>query len=379
MIDSIVLELRKGQFEIIDKTKFNGSTTRKIANRYSVSTLFPMVADEYRKKGIYFPRISMPKREDSKKSMETIEIQVSLPKLLYGTNLFEVDETHFDELCRRLALCLRKVGISALSYDIKHAIVRRVDYSKSIVLTEYHGTAKQVIRKLRDFDYKRSSDFRCQDDCTNADGATLKFWNKAQGYAIYDKASEIVANGKTKIEKELVEMIEANKLQKRMVKFELVLQRKQSMDALLRRYFKTEQKNDFTFQQIIESKEIAKHILLKTFDSIFSNANMAILTLAEMKGNALEQFLLQKQLNINKHSLLHYSVNMAIKIGINATWTELKGRMPPATFSRYKKELLEIIGVLGELPGDIPPIIKFLRQKHEEFEILKANPPPYGL
>lgn len=378
MIDSVVLELRKEQFEVVDKTKLDGTSMKKIANRYSVSTIFSMIAEEYKKKGIYFPVISLPTKQDSRKSMETLEIQVSLPKLLYGTNLFEVDETHLDEICRRLALCLRKIGVHALSYDIKHAVVRRVDYSKAIILSEYQGTAKQLIRKLRDFDYKRSSDFRYQNDCTNADGVTLKFLNKTQGYAVYDKASEIIANGKTTIEKELAEMIEANKLQKRMVKFELALQRKQSMDAMLRRYFGTKQKN-FTFQQIMENKEVAKKILLKTFDSVFSNTNVAIITLTEMHENMFEQFLLQKELNINKHALLHYSVNMAIKFGINAMWSELKGRMPPATFSRHKKELSEIIANLGELPGNTPPIIKFLRQKHEEFEIIKTNPPPYRL
>jgi hypothetical protein len=378
MIDSIVLELREGQFEVVDKTKLDGSNTKKVANRYSVSTIFSMLAEEYKKKGIYFPAISLPTRKDSRKSMKTLEIQVSLPKLLYGTNLFEVDETHLDELCRRLALCLRKIGINALSYDIKHAVVRRVDYSKAIIIPEHYGTAKQIIKRLRNFDYKPSSDFHYRDDYTNADGAMLKFWDKTQGYAVYDKASEIVANGKTKIEKELIETIEAKKISKKMIKFELSLQRKQSMDAVLRRRFKTKQK-DFTFQQVMENKGAAKYILLKVFDSIFGNTNVAIITLTEMRENMLEQLLLQKELNINKHALLHYSVNMAIKFGINAMWSELKGRMPPATFSRYKKELSKIIANLGELPENIQPIIKFLRQKHEQFEIIKANPQSYNL
>lgn len=374
MIDSVVLILEDGQFEVKDDSLFDGKDGKQIRGKFSNSSAFCYrYAEEQKKKGRYFPRIQLSETSQNRgngiEKMKVIEIQVSFPKLIYGTNLFEIDGHALDKICNMLVACLKELGIETQNPEIHRAVVKRVDFSKIIRIPNYFGNSKQVINLLSKFNYKPRAEFSQKQYFGDYEGQTLKFWNKTQGYAIYDKFGEFMSNAHTLFEQELAKTLEEKNARHNLVKFELSLQRKQSMEAVLRRHIKAK-KEDFTLSEILLNRDLARSILLEMFDKIFSNTHTTLLTLAEMKENDLEGYLLSKNLSLKSHSLMFYLVNKTTKNGVAAVWEELKHRAKGGTYDRYKKEISLAMVELGELSGNTANLIRYLREQHERFELL---------
>ena len=92
MIDSIVLQLNSGQFKLREKNRFNEAKTQH-GRGFSTDTKYcAEYSESWRKKGIYCPVFGLPTQKAGRcQAQEFLEIQVSLPKLVHGTNLFDVD------------------------------------------------------------------------------------------------------------------------------------------------------------------------------------------------------------------------------------------------------------------------------------------------
>lgn len=374
MIDSVVLQLEDGQFEVKDDRLFDGKDVKQVRGKFSNTTAFCLkYAEEQKKKGRYFPRIQMPEvvrsRDGAVEKIKTLEIQVSLPKLVYGTNLFEIDGYALDKICNILVACLKELGIETQNAEIRRAVLKRVDFSKIIKIPSFFGNATQAINLLSKFNYKPRAEFSEKQYFSKQEGLTLKFWNKTQGYAIYDKFGEFVSNAHTLFEQNLVKALEEKNVKRHFLKFEFSLQRKQSMEALLRRHLKSK-KTDFTLSEILLNQGLAKNILLEVYDRIFSNTHTTLLTLAEMKENELEGYLLSKNLSLKSHSLMFYLVNKTTKNGVAAVWEELRHRAKGGTYDRYKKEISLAMVELGELGGNTANLVRYLREQHEKFEFL---------
>lgn len=377
MIDSVVLLLRPGQFKIKDSSHFTGKETKQIHGKYSSGSKFSNRSALAKKEGLYFPRIVLPERVEKKADgtkwkVKTLEIQVSLPKLIYKTNIFEVDYTDYNSINTKLVKCLEEIGVVAKPEELRKAVVKRVDFSKVIRLPPYFGTARQVIKLLSNFNYKPNSEFTLKEYNDASEGIALKFWNYTQGYVIYDKFSEVIGNGYTLFELELVRAIQEGRLKKNVIKFELSLQRKQSLEAVIRRHIPNKKK-DFTLFDILVNKDIAKEVLLEVFDKVFNPTNTSILTLAEMQENRVEQYLADRNLGVKQHALLFYLVNKATKIGELGLWEELRAKVRGGSFDRYKKEVASILADLGQIDGNTPNLINYLRKQHQKFEILRPK------
>jgi hypothetical protein len=377
VIDSVVLKLEAGQFKVLDDKCFDGKETKQVNGKFSVTAAFSSQARLSKQQGEYFPRITLPERLDkkadgTKEIIKTLEIQVSLPKLMYGTNLLEVDSADLETIYFKLVLALEKIHIRTTTYDLGKAVLKRVDFSKVIRLPDYLGEARQVLRILANFNYKPHSDFAVKQYNDVSEGMALKFWNNTQGYVIYDKVGEIIANGYTKMEQGLIKEFQQKKQKRNVIKFELSLERKQSLEAVLRRFISTK-RHDFTLSDIMGSSDISKAILLEAFDKVYSSSTTGIVTLSQMAENELEQYLLSKDLGVKRHALLHYLVNMTTKIGVAAMWAQMAERMKGGTYDRYKKEVALILTELGQITGNIPNLIGYLRNQHQKFAIYKVK------
>lgn len=377
MIDTVVLMLMDGQFEVKDDRLFDGKDIKRERGKYSSTAAFCRnYADEQKKKGRYFPRIQLNemvrKREGVVEKIKALEVQVSLPKLFYGTNLFEIDGHYLDKICNMLVACLKELGIETQNAEIRRAALKRVDFSKIIKIPSYFGNSKQALNLLSKFNYKPRAEFSEKQYFDDVEGRTLKFWNTTQGYAIYDKFGEFVSNAKSLFEQELVKTFEEKNTKHNLLKFEFSLQRQQSMEAVLRRLTKTK-KEEFTLSEILLNKDLARNILLEAFDKIFSNTHTMLLTLAEMKENELEVYLLSKDLSLKSHALMFYMVNKTTKNGVAAVWEELRQRARGGTYDRYKKEISLVIVELGDLSGNTVNLVRYLREQHERFELWTLN------
>lgn len=367
MIDTIVLQLNSNQFNLRNDNKFDGATTQRQRGFVANTQYCKEYAEEQKKKGSYFPKIIQSRR----KSKNVLEIQVSLPKLIYGTNLFEIDNGNKSGIYKGILNSLDEMGVDVFINDLKKAIVKKVDFSKNIKLPDYFGNVRQVIKKLSCFNYKPRSDFTLRDYCDGSEGASLKFYNYSQGYVVYDKLSEIVGRGYTEVEKELVELIKEQKLKRNVIRFELSLQKKQSLEMVLKRFIEGKQKN-FTLDDVL-NKNLSRDVLLETFDKIYDPTSIALVTLGEMSENKLERYLRTKNLTFKKCTLLFYLVNKCAKIGVIGLLDELKYDLKGGSFCRVKKEILEIVKELGEIAEPSHNLVRFLREEHSKFKLFKPK------
>lgn len=372
MIDSVVLKLEDRMFTFVQNGFFDAETIKHLNNTVSIKTSFSNAYAHIKKQGRYFPIITPMSRtirrgKDHEK-IYTIEIQASLPKLLHGTNIWEIQPSDLAAIYIKLKAVLKEVGVDVSIENLREAVLKRVDFSKLVRIHGMYGSARQVIKRLSDVGYKQRTEMRHRDYMDKSDGCALKFHNLTQGYCIYDKFGEVIANGYTDLEKEWIEWMKEHDQGRNLVRFEFSLQRQQSLDAFLRRRIKTK-KTGFTLADVMD-KELAKNILLEVFDSTFDNRFASIVTLTEMQENELERILIERNLSLDKHTKLSYLVNKAIKIGVQPTMQEIKARYSNSTFRRYEKDIAEIVGLLGDIRGGNPHLIDYLRQRQELFELI---------
>lgn len=372
MVDSVLLQLDGEQFQLKKDNKFDGSKNQSGVGFGSRTLYITKFAKQRKDKGIYCPKVNLlkSKRGKMEEAKRFLEIQVSLPKLIHGTNLFEIDDNDLDIIYSRLERFLAEIGVDTSTERLKRAVVKRVDFSKIIRLPDYLGRADEVIYSLSRFNYKQQSDFDFK-EYNIGGGSCIKFLNKTQGYSIYDKFGQILAEGNTAKEKQIVELFNQGKLKRNAIKFEFSLHRKNSLESVLKRRLDYKKK-DFFLVDILSDK-LAKGLLLEIFNKVFDQLPVGLISLGEMEENKLRDYLVGSGISQSKQEKLYFWVRMTTKIGIAGTWGELGRRYNGGSIARQKKEITLITQELGGISGNTPNLIGFLRDKHKQFEIIKPK------
>ena len=372
MIDSIVWELQSGQYEIQDKNKLYSKRASGGKGFFNGSADSWEYSKSQHKKNRYFPFIKRATRKSGNKDeKETLEIQTSLPKAIYGTSILEVDESDYNAIIGATNGHLREAGVITATNALELATLKRVDFSKIVILPPYLGKAPQALLKLSQFNYKPSSDFNLNRYFDGDSGMGVKFWNTTQGYVIYDKIGELIQRGYTDFENDLI--IKLNENQKRSVlKFELAIQNKRSLESVVGKRLQGKAMKNLTLQDVL-NKDLAKQILLDNFIRTFDSTALGLLTLAEMQDNELLVYLEKSGLNHKKQIDLYYWVSMTTKFGIKAVWEMIADEYKGGSVTRIKKEIALALAELPKLGGNLPNLTDFLRQEHEKFELIKPS------
>jgi len=337
MIDSVVLELKNSQYKLRAGHKFDGAKAQR-GKGFNISSFYcEGFAKQQRKQGLYFPVINLPKRKVGHEGVTTecLTVQVSLPKLLYATNLFETDEQDLDKIFIGLAGVFGQVGVETSSNELAQAVIRKVDFCKIIKLPDYLGRADEVIYNLFGFNYKTQSDFSLKELRDGREGVYIKFLNTTQGYVIYDKLSEIVNNGYTQKEQIIKDAYLSGQLRNNALKFELALHRKDSLEAVLRRRI-TGKKKDFVLGDIL-NRDLVRGIMLDKFNDIFGKVTTGLISLSEMEDNKLRAYLDDSNLSLVKQQKLYYWVRMATKNGIAGVWEQINRKCKGGSVGKNKK------------------------------------------
>lgn len=183
MIDTISLTIEKPCYFMNDKIKLRTSTSKGFTKR-----IYNPDKDQLRKFG-YLPRVTEIDAVRKGGYSTFIKVEFSIPKLLYGNNFDEVEESDFGEICWKLKEKLRNMGIYIANIkEITNAQVSTVHYSKNIILMDYSipysilkEVAKVNVSKLLDFN---QSDFRNE-------GHAVKFHSNDFEVIFYDKLKDL--------------------------------------------------------------------------------------------------------------------------------------------------------------------------------------------
>jgi hypothetical protein len=303
-------------------------------------------------------------------SPEVLRIQASLGKILYESNAFEPDSGDAQAIYEKMVKLLDKAGIEISVEELKKTPLRKVDFSKIIILPTYLGLASQVILKILSFNYKPSTTFDFV-QYQEGKGNFIRFGNSTQRYTIYDKIGEIHAKGYTKTEKTIIRAVELGEASKSAIKFELAYLRKDSFEKAMRVRIKAKQK-DYYLEDVL-NPELAKEILLKAFDEVFSSVAVGLISLSEMEENKLWSYLEQSKLSHTKQRDLFYWVRMATKNGVAGTWEEVGRKFKGGSILRKRQEIALILQELGTISGNTPNLVDFLRKEHQKFELIKPK------
>ena len=102
-------------------TQYNG--------RKSLSSWFLHIID-----GIYRLRLSILKNPFI--SYPQLYIEFSIPKLLFGNNLYEVCKEDFNTVVQQLLTILKNMGVETAELIIRTAIVKKIDFAKNFILSD---------------------------------------------------------------------------------------------------------------------------------------------------------------------------------------------------------------------------------------------------
>lgn len=282
-----------------------------------------------------------------------------------------MDECDIEKIFLKLKECLKEIKIDVEIEVLKKASLKRVDFCKNFKVPYHLGTSTSILHLLSKYNIKRSSGFRKTEYYQNKEGNVLKFWNNTQGFVIYDKISEIFSNGWTEIDEAIKNKFVGKDFENSIIRFELSLQKKQSLNAFLRSRLKNKKKS-FVLSDVMD-EELVKKIMLEKFNEIFKDVYTMTFSFSEMDENKLERYLLEENLNIREHERLFYWIKKSVSIGIKNTLHELENRYSKSTLNRYKAELIRINKKIEKKPCDEGKLTTFFKSELNKFDILKPK------
>jgi len=263
MIDTIVLTLSKDMYYINKPDKFAPSArwldadTGRSGSRAFITCKQNPTKDELLN-GIYKPRLTLTNRFNHTERWEaSLKIELSLPKLLYGNNFDELQDSDFESVSNKLQERLKEMGVHIFKQLLINAPVSAVHYSKNIPLTD-GTTPYHYIKKIREANITQALDAN-QTDFRN-DGHSFKWHCNSYEVAFYDKIKDLEVSKKSEkraIEKDnAVQLGLFDALKKRspfeVLRMEVRLNKRQK---IIQTFKKLGIVSEVTFQSVFDSKK----------------------------------------------------------------------------------------------------------------------------
>lgn len=267
-------------------------------------------------------------------------INVSLPKILFASNIFEINEEQWREVIDAIYNELLHFGVEISKKELEETQPRRIDYCKNVII---ETPVVDFIASLQKLKKIRAKTFVGYDE-------TIYFNTRKKKTCIYDKILEVInkaspnQNDKTyKLAQELKTLqafsnIHVIRVEQRLFGLPAIRQEVQSIIK----------SKDITLKSLF-NKNVASHVLYKHWTKIATEERFKTLLLGEKEVNVilggLAKIAEQQQLkNVNPIFVL-YSKLLA-EIGEGATNNAIKGMRKPRTLVNNKKELYALVKLL---------------------------------
>lgn len=265
MIDSIKLILPAQCFKILKPQNFNpnANTVYQNASIKAVQNLA--------KKDLYFPRLTLSRRMNLQGVSEImLTIEFSIPKLLFGNNVEELQLKDFDQILQILHGRLLSMDVLVEHVNLAQAAVTTVHFAKNIVLTD-GSTPFHYIQKIKKLcaptrlDHHQTN-YRNSGHCFkwHANNHEIVFYDK-----IYDLQQSQISKKRSIDHSNMINIATFNKLRTGRKKFEILrIEVRCNKRSKIKQIFsKLKINNDLTFQKIFKPL-ISKKVLLYYVDLI---------------------------------------------------------------------------------------------------------------
>jgi hypothetical protein len=191
MIDTIVLVLTPDMYQLSEPALFTPSAAWAINNAQSphgIQSKQGHTKKELRA-GIYKPRLTLSSRiAPFGEYINTLKIELSLPKLLFGNNFDELRYKDIKPVVQKLVAVLATMGVITTATVLMQAPVATIHYSKNIILTD-GSTPYHYINKIKEANIHLTLDVN-QTDYRN-EGYAFKWHCNSYEVVFYDKIKEL--------------------------------------------------------------------------------------------------------------------------------------------------------------------------------------------
>lgn len=196
MIDTVVVTFKESMFTILDPDRFTPSARGfyspvngyQLGGRSNMSCVQNPSSTEL-KSGIYKPRLTLSKRFTKNRVFEmTLKVEFSIPKLIFGNNFDELEDSDFDRVIKMLRQRLQEMGVRVFELNLINAPISGIHFGKNIPLTDY-TTPYGYLDLIRKSNISMRLDLN-QTDFRN-EGHSLKFRANSFEIAFYDKLKDL--------------------------------------------------------------------------------------------------------------------------------------------------------------------------------------------
>ena len=192
MIDTVILSIPQGKFQILNHDRFTPSSLGLFQYPYyKVGRFFKCVQNPTKKEmknGFYRPRLTLTKAIRSGGYQIDLKIEYSVPKLFFGNNFEELQEENFLRSIRLLQRALYDMEVIVEFEDLENALVSGIHYSKNIHLTD-HTTCHMVLDELRKVDLSARIDIGSEK--FRGGGHALHYKTNHLDIVFYDKIKDL--------------------------------------------------------------------------------------------------------------------------------------------------------------------------------------------
>ncbi|MBI2612792.1 hypothetical protein HYW59_03230 [Candidatus Kaiserbacteria bacterium] len=213
-------------------------------------------------RGMYFPLLTGYVSWRDGKSISFMHVQFSAPKLVFGHNLDELTERHFETVIALLQDRVSRMGVEVSDVCLRQAEIAKIHYSKNVILKRVHS-ASHVIGQLAKINANRRI------EQTNVkysnDGTGVQWYTKSHMISVYDKLAEL----ERELDEETMEVLSQ---EDSIVRFEVRLTRKEKLRRLL---VSVGHGDAFTFRKAFSLK-VSKAVILHYWEKL-ANRDDAIL------------------------------------------------------------------------------------------------------
>ena len=273
MIDTVVLSISAEKFVCVKDDKALEwdlhSKSRGFEKHVKHQTAIQRVD------GIYRPRLRLIRRPGKL----FMQMEFSVPKLLFRNNVDEVCENDFEKVICTLKKRLEDFGVMISEQNLIEADVSVFHPSKNFILSDGY-TSSGVIKELNKINLTRRMDLT--KDTFRNEGQSLQYYTNSHSLVIYDKLKDLKKPQKRAIDKDqtfyqtsLFDELDKKK-ETEILRIEVRLSKKIKMNSIMQKI--GEDKNP-SFQGIFK-EEICQKIVKLYWDELILEKNLFIFSLA---------------------------------------------------------------------------------------------------
>ncbi|MBM3281330.1 MAG: hypothetical protein FJY91_01075 [Candidatus Harrisonbacteria bacterium] len=296
--------------------------------------------DADKKKGIYQVRLTLIKRPTKRGSEIPLKIEFSVPKMIYGNNVEEVEEKDFDTVIKALHKSVQDMGALVSIDDLKKATVSVFHPSKNVILSEGY-TSGFIINEINKIDATKKMDLN--KDSFRNNGQSIQFYTNSHSLVVYDKIQDLRKPEKRAMDKDqnsiqgsLFDLLIDKKNKAEILRIEVRLAKKVKMNSILNElgYAKNP-----TFQDIFK-KDLCQKVVNNYWNEFIVSKNLFLFDFEENPQKILERVFRNRPKTKGKQSVYLIGLWALSKKGIRGARAVLERHIDGRTWYRMAKDLL---------------------------------------